>query len=148
MAHLGAGAFDIDGTLLHHKQKPDYLSPASLALAMPDIAICARVRNLIELGMDIHFITGRSKEVSETTLDQLRAFVHPNILPSRLHMQDAFTGYRTMAAWKANKLREVKANWFVGDHLADEEAAFEAEIPFQYAETYRETSKAAPWAVV
>lgn len=148
MSFLGTGAFDIDGTLVHHPGKPDYLSHASLILAKPCPHTCARVRTLIELGIDVHFITGRTKEVSETTLAQLRAYVHPSIHASRLHCQDKFTDYAAMTVWKALVLKQVGAQWFVGDHKADEQAAYVAEIPFQYATAYEQLSQSAPWAVV
>lgn len=148
LATYGVGAFDIDGTLVHHPGKPDYLSPASLSLAKPCAHTCARVRTLIELGLDVHFITGRTKEVSETTLAQLRAYVHPAIHATRLHSQEKFIGYKEMSAWKAKVLKQVGAQWFVGDHIADEEAAFLAEVPFQYATAYEQISQSAPLAVV
>lgn len=145
---LGTGAFDIDGTLIQHRTKPDYLDPVSLQAGEPDEATCAKARTMIELGVDVHFITGRSKAVRDVTLQQLRRFVHPDIHGTRLHMQDAFSTYDAMAAWKAGVLACIGAEWYVGDHEADKKAADVLGIGFLYVQHTSDPSHQAPWAVV
>lgn len=136
---IAIGAFDIDGTLFHHDSKPDYLDPKSLHQAKPDEIICNRVRNLIEAGLEIHFITGRSQLVHKATLDQLRWWISQKIQATNLHTKKEWTNYEDLAAWKAEILQNVEAEWFVGDHEADEKAAEKANIPFCYAHAYSKT---------
>jgi hypothetical protein len=145
---LGVGAVDIDGTLMEHDGKPDYLDPLSLEKAKAHWPTCVRIRTLIEAGFDVHFITGRTGAVRDVTLRQIRTFVHPSISPSRLHMNGRFTGYDDLAAWKAKKLQEIGSEWYVGDHEADKVAATMAGVPFQFAQAYQDASAEAPWAVV
>lgn len=146
--YLGVGAVDIDGTLMEHDAKPDYLDPLSLEKAKAHWPTCLRIRTLIEAGFDVHFITGRESAVRDVTLRQIRTFVHPSIRASRLHMNGVWAGYEALAAWKAKRLLEVHAEWFVGDHEADRSAASIAGVPFQFAQAYQDASAEAPWAVV
>lgn len=145
---LGVGAFDIDGTLIQHREKPDYLSSESLRQGVPDMATCAKARTMIELGVEVHFITGRSKAVRDVTLEQLRSYVHPDIPATRLHMQDSWTNYETMADWKAKVLGSVGAEWYVGDHEADRKAAHLLGIGFLFVQNQADPTHEAPWAVV
>lgn len=142
MKPLAVGAFDIDGTLCHHDGKPDYLNPATLYLGKPDPHICKRVGRLIDGGVEVHFITGRSHEVRTTTLEWLQDHVHRGIVGGQLHTNKEWSGYDDLAVFKAAKLRAVGAQWFVGDHEADAKAAKEAGIPFQFAYVYSDTCKA------
>lgn len=146
--NLGVGAFDIDGTLIQHKEKPDYLDPLSLGQGLPDAATCAKARTMIELGVDVHFITGRSRQVLDVTLQQLRKHVHPSIPPSRLHMQESFVDYASMAEWKARVLHDIGAEWYVGDHEADKSAAHKCGIGFLFVQNQADPTHEAPWAVV
>src|SRR5690349_3076302 len=143
---LGVGAVDIDGTLLEHPGKPDYLDPVSLDAATPHWPTCLRIRTLIEAGYDVHFITGRSHAVRPVTLAQVRRFVHPSIRDDQIHTQDQFTSYDEMARWKATRLKAVGAEWFIGDHAADQAAALQAGVPFQFAQAFQDASLIPPWA--
>jgi hypothetical protein len=145
-AVLGVGAVDIDGTLLEHRGKPDFLDASSLEAATPHWPTCLRIRTLIEAGYDVHFITGRSHAVRPVTLAQVRRFVHPSIRDDQVHTQAAFTGYDDMAAWKATRLTAIRAEWFIGDHAADQAAASLAGVPFQFAQAYQDAGQSAPWA--
>lgn len=138
---MSVGAFDIDGTILHHPGRPDYLNPEVLAKAVPDLDVCRRIRSLIEAGQQVHFITGRSHAVKEFTVSQLRACVHQGIQPEQVHTQAEFVGYDVMAAWKGTILKNMGASWYVGDHSADYEASQIAGIPFQHASKYSAASK-------
>lgn len=129
-------AFDIDGTLLQHPKAPDYLSPASLRLASPILAACARVRDLIQSGKAVHFITARSHEVRAVTLEQLQQHIHEGITAQMLTTQAEFQGYDKMAAYKAAALLECGAVGYVGDHAADRQAANLAKVPFLFAHEY------------
>lgn len=140
---IGIGAFDIDGTILHHDGKPDYDDPESLAQAKADPFVCQRIARLMEAGLDIHFVTGRSHAVRPATLAQLRALVSPDVSSVNLHTQAEFVGYDAMCQWKGFTLKSLGAQWFVGDHPADEEAARLAGIPFQYANEYSRTCQIA-----
>lgn len=138
---LSVGAFDIDGTILHHTGNPDYLDAESLAKAKSDYPVCKRIATLIEAGVEIHFITGRSHAVRVLTIQQLRNEVHPGIRSDQVHTQGKFEGYDQMAHFKANVLKSIKAEWYVGDHEADKKAAMMAGVVFQDAETYSKVSR-------
>lgn len=126
-------AFDIDGTLLEHPGRPDYLSEFSLSQAHPIRQACSRVRALIDAGTPVTFITGRSHQVRGITLQQLREHVHPDIDGEWLVTQATFTTYEAMVTYKAKVLRYIKAVGYVGDHTADYQAATEAGVPFLHA---------------
>lgn len=130
-------AFDIDGTVIHHPGRPDYLSPVSLAEAEPDLEACSRVRAIILAGNPVHFITGRTHKVRAITLNQLRAYIHPHIAENHLTTQETFLGYAQMAEYKAKALKDCGAFGYVGDHVADQEAAKQAGVPFLYAHEFR-----------
>jgi acid phosphatase class B len=116
---------------------PIYTSPESvLENCRPITEACDRVRAFIEAGQPVHFITGRSGLVKAATVAQLRAWIHWSIQPSQVHVNGVWAGYAAMQAHKAERLRELGALLYVGDHAADEAAAMDAGIPFLHADAF------------
>lgn len=130
-------AFDLDGTLFD-SEGIDYEDPQDVvAKTKPNPVACRKTRALIEVGVPVHFITGRGRHLHALTLSQLRSWVHGSIAPDNLHTQEAFTGYEDMAAFKAERLRSIGAVGYCGDHEKDREAAEAAGVPFLHAESWR-----------
>lgn len=128
-------AIDIDDTVLrHHPGKPVYESPKSvLENCRPILEACSRVEALIESGVEVHFITGRSGLVKAATVAQLRTWISAKVTAAHVHVQGAWAGYEALAVHKAERLRALGAVCMVGDHAADESAAIDAGVPFLHA---------------
>lgn len=130
-------AFDLDKTLFRFTAEPDYESPKSLFLhTKPHRERCQAVRDLMQKGHAVFFITGRRETTRQVTLGQLRRWIHSSVGDHQLKMQEKWAGYDAMSAWKASHLRRLKAAIFIGDHEADQAAAAKALIPFVHCDEW------------
>lgn len=130
-------AFDLDGTLFDHLSKPNYEHAGELRLSTRPIKDrCLVVKNLIEAGYEVHFITGRGILHAGHTLDSIRVHIHRRVTVNQLHMQAEFTGYPAMAQFKAQCLNEIGASRYIGDHAADREAAELAGVRYDHPDQF------------
>lgn len=129
--------FDLDGTLFQFVEAPDYEDPKSLFRATrAQHDRCRVVRDIMQAGQAVFFITGRRETTRQVTLGQLRRWVHPQIGSHQLIMQEEWAGYDAMADYKARHLRRLKATSYVGDHASDQDAAAKALVPFIHADAW------------
>lgn len=129
--------FDLDGTLFQFSGEPDYEDPKSLFRnTRANHERCRAVKELMQRGDAVFFITGRRETTRQVTLGQLRRWIHPRISDHQLLMQAEWAGYEAMTAYKARHLRRLKASSYVGDHQADADAAAMALVPFVHADSW------------
>jgi phosphoglycolate phosphatase-like HAD superfamily hydrolase len=132
-------AFDLDLTLVDHLGDINLSSSVSVkAGCIPHRRACDRVRRLVEAGHEVHVISGRGQVLRNVTRRQLTEWVHEDLSDAgRLHLQAYFTDYAAMRTWKAQVLRTIGAEIYVGDQEADSLAADDAGIPFLHADRFR-----------
>jgi phosphoglycolate phosphatase-like HAD superfamily hydrolase len=134
-------AFDLDNTLFRFLAEPDYENPKSLfQVTKPHAERCRMVRDLMLEGHAVFFITGRRETTRQVTRGQLQRWIHRTVKDGQLKMQECWTGYDAMSAWKARQLRRVKADVFIGDHQADADAAAKALVPFVHCDSWLEVT--------
>jgi hypothetical protein len=125
-------ALDFDGTLAHWPRgiTPSYVDPIicyAQAKACPIMtSIC---RDFIDLGFELHIVTGRSKSHQ----DLIERWTQEFLGPANTHCRPDGVGLgcASQTGWKASILQALEPVLYIGDNeLIDKAAARHAEVPY------------------
>lgn len=103
--------------------------------ATPINEAIAEVLALLKEGHEVHIVCGRhGQSLYDLTLEQVQQHI-PGIPVEHIHTireHEEFQGNEFLSAWKAQKLRDIKAKTFRGDTVTDLRAAELAGCAFTF----------------
>jgi len=143
-------AFDVDGTLCEVGARADFEDGHSLLRhTRPMPAAIERVRAFVRQGGQVRFVTARHRRLAEFTLAQLQCWIGDHVLREHVSLRDFDPYTPTDAAlWKADVLRAMRPDLYVGDKPMDQTAAAIANVLFMPAEWWARGERAMRFAQV
>ena len=131
--------FDIDGTLCEMGADLDFDDGDSiLKHTRPNHAALKQLRQLMEAGCTVSFVTGRHEKVAWAPFRQLRLWLdRPNVAGIDI-LHRTFEPYEMMrcVVYKMDALRILNPDIYVGDLPMDQTAAAAAGVSFLPAEWF------------
>jgi hypothetical protein len=132
--------FDLDKTLFDEVTPHRFASADAVAKGtVPHKQACDRVRELLDAGVPVAFVTRRAAATMRAvTMAQLRAWISVDVQDNQVHMPHEWRGYQAGLTWSIATLQTLDSQAHVGDHeVLDRQAAQLAGVPFLHANDWR-----------